>query len=184
MKRLIDILARDLQVWPEAFEVMHGYMWHSFSMAFYKNPDWINEKVTRAEWQAAVDALNAPKVVEWDKFGFPQAGVTCEFSSNDGYNWKPCRILYADDLSILTGELEGKADRRLLRKCDADVKFRPVRTAEQVAAENRENAAAELFYAVMNHPASSWSHLQEDRKEHYRGLVDGGWKKEPKPCGS
>ena len=91
------------------------------------------------------DLIERPKKQEaWGGEGLPPVGVTCEFTSNDGYNWKPCRILYTDEVSILTGELEGKADRRLLRKCDADVKFRPIPTAEQVAAEKRDKAVSEM----------------------------------------
>jgi hypothetical protein len=55
--------------------------------------------------------------------------------------------------------------------------FRPVRTAEQVAAEERDKAAESLYMAVMDHKTQYWPTLQEHRKEHYRGLVDAGWQK-------
>lgn len=135
------------------------------------------QSCTRAEWQAAVDALNAPKVVEWDEFGFPPAGVTCEFTTNDGHNWNGCKILYADEVSILTGELEGKADRRLLRKCDADVKFRTALTAEQLAAKEREKAIADIASVTGLRAGGG-------RVEVAIAIYDAGYRKEPKPCGS
>lgn len=194
--KLLDILARELKVWPDRAESIS----QSFSgMTFYVpiggrvhelnrneiSDDWRTAAVTRAEWQAAVDALKAPKVVDWDEFGFPPAGVSCEFTSNDGYNWKPCRILYADELSILTGELEGKADRRLLRKCDADVKFRPARTAEQVAAEEREAEDNEVMSRYMSLSDCEKGILGHSPERAIIGLMRVmGYRKEPKPCGS
>lgn len=186
--KLVDILARELKAWPEGVSKLT----QSFAgMVFYQDSaqqivplgrmeisdDLRDEYVTRAEWKAAVDALNSPKVVEWDEFGFPPAGVSCEFTTNDGHNWKGCKILYADELSILTGELEGKADRRLLRKCDADVKFRPARTAEQVAAEEREKAIKEMMMHGVDAGDSTIEYS-------CAALYDAGYRKEPKPCGS
>lgn len=214
--KLVDILARELRVWPDDWVVcsqdsdsyIAGYS--DASLMRFSNGDWVGMDnfisgdwvlskhdrglssdyptaiVTRAEWQAAVDALNAPKVVEWDEFGFPASGVTCEFTTNDGHNWKGCKILYADEVSILTGELEGKADRRLLRKCDADVKFRPARTAEQVAAEERDKARTEVLNAMTangktaNEPEALW----QFRLKVVGEMLDMGYRKDTKPCGS
>lgn len=197
--KLVDILALELKVWPEGLECLSqlkgtgyiingkGFDGRAFDALRIADETLVaGAIVTRAEWQAAVDALNAPKVVDWDEFGFPPAGVSCEFTSNDGYNWKPCRILYADELSILTGELEGKADRRLLRKCDADVKFRPARTAEQVAAEEREKARTEVLNAMTangktaNEPEALW----QFRLKVVGEMLDMGYRKDTKPCGS
>ena len=188
--KLVDILARELKVWPEGLECLSqlkgtgyiingkGFDGRAFDALRIADETLVaGAIVTRAEWQAAVDALNAPKVVEWDEFGFPASGVTCEFTTNDGHNWKGCKILYADEVSILTGELEGKADRRLLRKCDADVKFRPARTAEQVAAEEREKAIKEMMMHGVDAGDSTIEYS-------CAALYDAGYRKEPKPCGS
>lgn len=80
--KLVDILARELKVWPDRAESIS----QSFSgMTFYVpiggrvhelnrneiSDDWRTAAVTRAEWQDAVDALNAPKVVESESAGNP-----------------------------------------------------------------------------------------------------------------
>lgn len=197
--KLVDILARKMKVWPDdgtdvvgqaidgclhmgaACAPCRGYTVETYKMS----SDWGGSDVTRAEWQAAVDALNAPKVVEWDEFGFPPAGVTCEFTTNDGHNWNGCKILYADEVSILTGELEGKADRQLLRKCDADVKFRPARTAEQVAAEEREAEDNEVMSRYLSLSDCEKGMLGRSPERVIIGLMRVmGYRKEPKPCGS
>lgn len=51
-------------------------------------------RVTRAEWQAAVDALNAPKVVEWDGVGDPTVGVVCQYRVLNG-PWYTCEVGYS-----------------------------------------------------------------------------------------
>lgn len=200
MKRLVDILSVELKRWPDSLgdavgQASDGTLHNEMEPLdaeivrtrekYTMCKNYIMDCVTRAEWQAAVDALNAPKVVEWDEFGFPPAGVTCEFTTNDGHNWKGCKILYADEVSILTGEIEGKADRRLLRKCDADVKFRPARTAEQVAAEEREAEDNEVMSRYMSLSDCEKGMLGRSPERVIIGLMRVmGYRKEPKPCGS
>lgn len=112
---------------------------------FERASDWKSSVVTRAEWQAAVDALNAPKVVEWGGVGSPEPGCSIEYSIGDG--WYPCEVRYVlnrDDCPgialIAWCEHLGK-DQYLSN--DRDHKFRPARTAERVAAEEREKAWVE-----------------------------------------
>ena len=74
--KFVDILARELKVWPEGDSpLVQG----SFGQVYIcgggpiiietcRADDWELGEVTRAEWQAAVDVLNAPKVVEWDGY--------------------------------------------------------------------------------------------------------------------
>ena len=128
--RLVDILARHLKAWPES----ESFAWQDFNREirfsvttrhdFYvaevsedhvREPSQKNPKsgVTRAEWQAAVDALNAPNVVElkidWSKQpeSFPlwlegtnkdhrkHSGWYREngevFTCEDGGLWRSCR---------------------------------------------------------------------------------------------
>lgn len=87
--KLVDILARELKVWPHSddasasqdpdkeiaffehsdqsittgYQSWSGNSYISRSLIALKDlaSDWKTAKVTRAEWQAAVDALNAPK---------------------------------------------------------------------------------------------------------------------------
>lgn len=80
--KLVDILARELKVWPEGVDSV----WQSsFDNEIYFDADVrpfytsLNAEdsgdrgavITQAEWQAAVDSLNAPKVVESESAGNP-----------------------------------------------------------------------------------------------------------------
>lgn len=98
--KLVDILARELKAWPAPKSLLSGstdyccqsdnttevYFGHGRTPIFLSKraEDTEGVRVTRAEWQAAVDALNAPKAVD-DFDGAPDdathygVGLTCKF---------------------------------------------------------------------------------------------------------
>ena len=191
--KLIDILARELKVWPDHMT----HLWVSSGNTIYgknglfefemnggwdKPEDHRTVSVSRAEWQAAVDALNAPKVVAWDGVGDPPVGVVCQYSVLNG-PWYTCEVGY----SFFDGE-----HRCFVIKCkhlgfeqvcridpgsEGSVEFRPFRTAEQVAAEEREKAINEMMMHGVDAGDSTIEYS-------CAALYDAGYRKEPKPCGS
>ena len=188
--KLVDILARELKVWPENCECVWQVL--SGRLAIDKDRDrltdstytiardWHEARVTRAEWQAAVNALNAPKVVEWDGAGNPAMGSSIEYSIGDG--WYPCEVRYVlnrDDCPgialIAWCEHLGK-DQYLSN--DRDHRFRPARTAEQVAAEEREKAIADLYFTInWNEGRETWPFISNGRKADYEKAIDAGYTK-------
>lgn len=149
--KLVDILARELKVWPEGVSTIAQSL---AGMAFYQDAahqivplgrmaisdDFREANVTRAEWQAAVDALNAPKVVEWDGEGEPPVGIECEWHPNV-HGWVKVKILGRDGSDTwyrASGEEHSQTCRNMAF-------FRPIRTAEQVAAEEREKAISDMM---------------------------------------
>ena len=192
--KLLDILARELKVWPEGLECLSqikgtgyiingkGFDGRAFDALRIADETLVaGAIVTRAEWQAAVDALNAPKVVEWDGVGSPQPGCSIEYSIGDG--WYPCEVRYVlnrDDCPgialIAWCEHLGK-DQYLSN--DRDHRFRPARTAEQVAAEEREKGIQEICATL------GWLNIRSDGSAQEAAILyDAGYRKEPKPCGS
>lgn len=152
--KLVDILALDLKVWPDRAEsISQG----SSGMVFYFpfggrvheldgkgiSDDWNAAAVTRAEWQAAVDALNAPKVVEWDGLGRPPAGSTCliRHSGWAAGSWQKADIKYISSEYLIIGHGDFKREQHFHMP---DIQFRPILTAEQLAAEEREKAIKEI----------------------------------------
>ena len=194
--KLVDILARELTEWAgdvgaitqdkltgELLDYYHCPLRGGNEREFSSIADDAGEAhdgasgaaVTRAEWQAAVDALNAPKVVEWDGVGSPQPGCSIEYSIGDG--WYPCEVRYVlnrDDCPgialIAWCEHLGK-DQYLSN--DRDHRFRAARTAEQVAAEEREKAIRDMSDIGIR-ASGRWA----------EAIYDAGYRKEPKPCGS
>lgn len=215
--KLVDILARELKVWPEGVAaitqttcspVLRDSSYQAITPVTQVSRiaddagghSSVGVTIIRTEWQAAVDALNAdkcehsyannigcpecgelnaPKVVEWDGKGNPPAGSSIEYSIGDG--WYSCEVRYVlnrDDcpgISLVAWcEHLGK-DQYLSN--DRDHKFRPARTAEQVAAEEREKAIKEM----MQHGVDAGDSTIECS---CAALYDAGYRKEPKPCGS
>lgn len=170
--KLVDILAREMEFWPEMLGEkvgqchdgkLHGYSGGGHpsctttAAKYSKCRSYGTEVVTRAEWQAAVDALNAPKVVEWDGVGDPPVGTVCEYDARPSGKGEPLfvtvEVKYVSDQSIViictdVPDCEKKenigVELALMNGLAMRGKLRPIRTAEQVAAEKRDKAVNEM----------------------------------------
>lgn len=152
MAKLVEILARELREWPNGWIAvgqacdgsLHGkpfdgrYTGEKYSVC----DRYIAEEVTRAEWQAAVDALDIPKFPgdnpEWNGEGLPPVGAFCGYQYvHHGGAWYEGEILYvSDEYTIIKGHQVGEQ-----HYYTRNLEFRPIRTPEQIAAEEREKAA-------------------------------------------
>ena len=129
--------------------------------------------VTRAEWQAAVDALNqseldavlakneqlaaarAERIPVWNGEGFPPVGLDVEIKRGnctwiDGDEWQigktatvMASFLNSRDIEMASVQFPGGHCECILARC-----LSPIRTAEQVAAEEREKARTEVLNAM------------------------------------
>lgn len=261
--KLLDILASEMKDWPSTRtgavgqsesgslhlnqDARHGsdfFGWTTFK--FKMAEDWKTAWVTRTQWQAAVDALNAPKVVEWpegathkfsepttspwrdlsgatwkwfesgiwrdsgrtseslmanqphrltklpipeketsmidlvvewDGVGLPPVGTVCQYQNSLG-SWFKVEItaIAKKGICFIQPDLDGEN-----YACKVSSKFRPIRTAEQVAAEERDKAINEMVFGVCG--------CEPDGGNTTAFMIcgfiyDAGYRKEPKPCGS
>ena len=183
--KLVDILAQELKVWPEGDSpLVQG----SFGQVYIcgggpiiietcRADDWELGEVTRAEWQAAVDALNAPKVVEWDGEDMPPVGsASCEYLGAHKYDeWTVVNIFAHYGHTVFVDFGDG------WRAEDDSSRFRPIRTAEQVAAEERKSEILEMI-DTFGTDTAIWG--RDAVMEICGHLWESGYRKEPKPCGS
>ena len=189
--KLVDILARELKAWPENCECVWQVL--SGRLAIDKDRDrltdstytiardWHEARVTRAEWQAAVDALNSPKVVEWDGIGLPPVGsASCEYLGANKYDeWTVVNIFAHRGHTVFVDFGNG------WRAEEDSSRFRPIRTAEQVAAEEREAEDNEVMSRYMSLSDCEKGMLGRSPERVIIGLMRVmGYRKEPKPCGS
>ena len=157
---------------------------------------------TRAEWQAAVDALDqseldavlakneqlaaarAERIPVWNGEGLPPVGLDVEIKRGnctwiDGDEWQigktatvMASFLNSRDIEMASVQFPGGHCECILARC-----LSPIRTAEQVAAEERNKVIREMVAEV----------TEEPRARHFafcEVLYDAGYRKEPKPCGS
>lgn len=197
--KLVDILARELKAWPEGAGHAHssGHLARfSDSSGTIKGicldigqepEDHMTASVTRAEWQAAVDALNAPKVAGWEQGDIPPIGEACEAyvladTENQGRpmnRWISGKFIgkaLSDNGGII---LMVECEDGWAHAINAFSYVRPIRTAEQVAAEEREKGIQEICTTLC------WRNIRSDGSAQEAAILyDAGYRKEPNPCGS
>jgi hypothetical protein len=180
--KLVDILARELKVWPYGVAaIAQGAATHElYDSSFQLIEPGIKvsvaddrghpgyqpgaEFITRAQWQAAVDALEAEKVIEWNGEGLPPVGMVCEAMNPIECRWLKVRILDHEG-SVLTAVCRGEDNRLWWAQ-----RFRPIRTAEQIAAEERE-AELNRMVATVSMLDKGWA------RKVCAGLYDAGYRK-------
>lgn len=203
--KLLDILASEMKDWPSTRtgavgqsesgslhlnqDARHGsdfFGWTTFK--FKMAEDWKAAWVTRSEWQAAVDALNAPKVVEWDGAGLPPVGLDVEIKRGnctwiDGDEWQigktatvMASFLNSRDIEMASVQFPDGHCECILARC-----LSPIRTAEQVAAEERKSEILEMI-DTFGTDTAIWG--RDAVMEICGHLWESGYRKEPKPCGS
>lgn len=169
--KLVDILARVLTEWPSGhprqvacisqsltdtelyfLDSKNNAIWGRYLTDQKAEDAGAGAPVTRAQWQAAVDALKAKaEVPQWTGKGLPPVGADAEYNIGDG--WYPCNIRYVLERS-------GEFSYALVAWCphlekdqylsfDKGCKFRKSRTPEQKAAEEREREV-ELAIQMIN----------------------------------
>lgn len=214
MAKLIDILARELKVWPEG----NDFVWQDYDLEIRFSHKTRNDTyvsiladdhvrsrhgddpeygVTRAEWQAAVDALDqseldavlakneqlaaarAERIPVWNGEGLPPAGLDVEIKRGnctwiDGDEWQigktatvMASFLNSRDIEMASVQFPGGHCECILARC-----LSTIRTAEQVAAEDREKAVFEIAHILIDNRNGSSEY-------HQAGLIyDAGYHKQ------
>lgn len=120
----------------------------------------------------AVSEIVRPKSAEWNGEGLPPVGTACE--RNYGGEWKKTIVCghSPDGQSWAAFYDEDKAGWL------GATGFRPIRTPEQIAADERESKAKEMYLSVyFAEPAEGWDRIPETIRETFRKAIDSGWKK-------
>lgn len=226
--KLVDILARELKVWPDQYYQIYqdsgGYLIGTLSNGDLEDFDmddlpfdpvtiaWDgnNAVIERAEWQAAVDALNqseldavlakneqlaaarAERIPVWNGEGLPPVGLDVEIKRGnctwiDGDEWQigktatvMASFLNSRDIKMASVQFPGGHCECILARC-----LSPIRTAEQVAAEEREAEDNEVMSRYMSLSDCEKGMLGRSPERVIIGLMRVmGYRKEPKPCGS
>lgn len=146
--KLVDILARELKEWPESADSLSqsfgGMVFYISSVVQLKtlfrtevSEDWREAMVFKPQWQAAVDALKAEKVVEWNGDGLPPTDAEIEWFDGE---WLKVLVVGSHKGAVVA--VDEKDPRRVFIGKSAC--YRPIRTPEQIEAERYEEDAAEI----------------------------------------
>jgi len=163
---------------------------HGLSGAF-KSPVWFDDKkYTYVDGQqdgkeffyadactyAAKDfsqVAERPTTQSWSGEGLPPVGVVCE--ANFVGEWKRFEMrYYGEAYVVFKTAFEVQRTRHEFDTCG--VKFRTIRTPEQIAADERDKAAHELFRSAWPE-THSWGDLSPHWQEAFYRLADSGYRK-------
>ena len=87
--------------------------------------------------------IRRPPKQSWTGEGLPPVGIEFEFTTNDGYNWHRGSMLFSDSQVVLLNGYQ------LFKIEDPDLGFRPIRTPEQIEAEERNAAQKEIEHIIL-----------------------------------
>lgn len=102
----------------------------------------------------------------WDGQGLPPVGTVCEYRFMAWTEYRRCEIRYISDGSLVVYD---DGQERFYRTLDT--LFRPIRTPEQITAEEREKAISEMLGAFNDFPWPS------TLKRFCKVLYDAGYRK-------
>ncbi|MGE8302827.1 MAG: hypothetical protein ACN6PW_00040 [Pseudomonas kermanshahensis] len=125
-----------------------------------------------------------PRPGQWDGTGLPPVGAACErrFHDKEGSSWQRVTITAHGHKKIMCLEETGDEWAHF----GLEVSFRPARTPEQIAEEERLAGLNEMIRCIKDHPLGTHgiSHLQElmIHEDVARDLWEAGYRKqETKP---
>ena len=222
--KLVDILARELKVWPESWGIycVSSKVEGSFAAWFgYRNPVfvgggwsdrgtvelWLSAEpedrrsvvVRRFEWQAAVDALKTEVrptesmalhhqevgriTRQWNGEGLPPAGAVCEFQGDcakcpsdpwhkELHGGVRCTVIahFKSKSLDLVAFTFVKADGNSELEQSLPGALRPIRTPEQIAAEDRDKAVDQMQEVF-------WRANSGEVREGLAAIYDAGYRK-------
>lgn len=106
------------------------------------------------------------RALEWDGEGLPPVGTVCEFTSDGGGSYEKCEVI-AHHNSLIVCFIHQDKIRATSGCC-----VRPIKTAEQIAAEKREAEISKML-DIINAAAAGGS-----GKSAARALYDAGYHKQ------
>ncbi|BFG81880.1 hypothetical protein [Pseudomonas phage PP21] len=83
----------------------------------------------------------------WDGKGLPPVGTVCEYKYTHWPEYHQCEIRYISAASLIAYD---HGQEQYYRTCD--MLFRPIRTPEQIAAEEREKAVGDMAMSIQGVP--------------------------------
>lgn len=112
-----------------------------------------------------------PPVATWNgpEDGLPPVGIEVEFFQ-DG-QWVPVRVMYVSEHTVLLKHLHDEMGDPEGAYTPHDAQFRPVRTAEQLAAKVRSKACDEIYGVLCT---AAREGIRSDMAE---ALYDAGYRK-------
>ena len=124
------------------------------------------------------NAVARPSTPSWSGEGLPPVGVVCEFKSPSSGGWLKARIIFVSAWTVVLYVFFEHDEHCYSVSAfeKGNLQFRPIRTPEQIAADERDKAAHELFRTAWPE-THSWGDLSPHWQEAFYRLADAGYRK-------
>ena len=115
-----------------------------------------------------------PRPDRWGGEGLPPVDLAVEWYSDSNTGWQEITVLayHGDDAWI-----QPKGKESMIVGNIAN--FRPIRTPEQIEAQEREQAIQDLYFTVnWSEGRETWPFISKERKADYAKAIDAGYRKQ------
>lgn len=101
---------------------------------------WYEDQWHVINFSASRKDLIARPCAEWNGEGLPPVGTVCEWKEKTGFSWVKATVLFISESSVVMQREDGFEWQMLTKR----TVFRPIRTPEKIAAEEREKFISEI----------------------------------------
>lgn len=101
---------------------------------------------------------------EWSGEGLPPVGAVCEWMDGNCRRWIPVEIVFSSSWVIVVRDTNPNPDGPVdlaIELISEKPEFRPLRTSEQIAAEEREREIEALAADIMSEQHKPWRVIAE-----------------------
>ena len=162
---------------------------HRQHSGWYRERGLVYEGAAGGQWRGCREGQfftvhRKPDFSAWTGSGLPPVGTVCEAKmpprglevKGQEWPWRKVEVVKSGMVGIAESEclvfdLENTAPAWV-------DEFRPIRTPEQIAAEEREAKGKAMYLSVyFAAEQDQWEHLPEATRETFRLAIDAGWQK-------
>lgn len=142
---------------------------------YFRIDRWVVGACEKAYWRPITEHPDYVAPVEaWNGEGLPPVGAVCAVFGEHSKRWYKCEIVFSSDWVVVArgAAYEGKKVDIAYDYTTFERRFRPIRTPEQIAAEER-NAGIEEMLTVF------WAGGSNELRRRVEQLYDAGYRKCP-----
>lgn len=153
--------------WDElAWLCADGYIYHHCDGCMVK---W---RTPRALKRSDFDVVDIRPDQEWNGEGLPPVGTMCEWKEKTGFSWVQATVLFITDSSVVMQREDGFEWQMMT----ARTVFRPFRTPEQIAADDRLHEIRNALSAI--HASQLQSMGDSLVVAAVEAMIDAGYRKQ------
>jgi hypothetical protein len=158
---------------------------HRKHSGWYRRVGEVFEGAFGGQWRAVREGQfftvhSKPEPQAWTGVGLPPVSTVCEYRR--AHEWQKVEVFAVKPNYNGSHTALFTYENGCWACCAEPSFFRPIRTPEQIAAEEREKAIEDLYFTInWSESRETWPIISKARKADYAKAVDAGYRKQVKP---